>query len=83
MPGPTNPAGVVGVSCSSATDQTTPTAARRAAVPLLIQGGDSSLFSSNLAPPGGMKNSTGLCWIPAGLRSVGVRFCRRSDDVPG
>ena len=58
-------------------------AARRAAVPLLIQGGDSSLFSSNLAPPGGMKNSTGLCWIPAGLRSVGVRFCRRSDDVPG
>ena len=60
MPGPTATAGVVGVPCSSATDRTTPTAARRAAVPLLIQGGDSSLVSSNVAPHGGMKTSLAL-----------------------
>ncbi len=65
MPGPTATAGVVGVPCSSATDRTTATAARSAGVgwfpfqtPLkspLVQGG--TLFSSNVAPQRGMKNS--------------------------
>jgi hypothetical protein len=66
MPGPTATTGVVGVPCSSATDRTTPTAARRAEVgwfqdaktPLkspLVQRG--TLFSSNVAPQRGRKNS--------------------------
>jgi hypothetical protein len=39
MPWPTATAGVVGVPCSSATHRTTLSAARRAAVPLIIQRG--------------------------------------------
>ena len=68
MPGPTATAGVVGVPRLSATDSTTATAVaeRRSGLvahfktPLkspLIQGG--TPFLSNVAPLGGMKNSTG------------------------
>ena len=59
MPGPTATAGVVGVPCSSATDRTTPTAARGAPLfPSLSKEGTLPFFSSNVAPLGGMRFSS-------------------------